>query len=169
MTVKTIEIRGANACETFSKTRVGCRGIVVADGRLLVSHERKADCYFIPGGGLEEGETPEECCIRELREETGYIVKPLCHFLTMEEYYEEARYVSHYFICEIAGKTVQHLTAEEVKRGLVPEWVELDQMLEIYSRHRAYAATDEEKRGIYLREYTALTEYFKTDETKGIF
>ncbi|MEK5482742.1 MULTISPECIES: NUDIX hydrolase [unclassified Viridibacillus] len=26
----------------------------------------------MPSGGIEQGETPEECCIREVKEETGY-------------------------------------------------------------------------------------------------
>ena len=39
MAVKIIEIHGANAHKTFSKTRVGCRGIVIKDSRMLISHE----------------------------------------------------------------------------------------------------------------------------------
>lgn len=159
-TVKTIEIHGANAHETFTKTRVGCRGIVIQDSRMLISHEVNADYYLIPGGGLEAGETPEECCIREICEETGYIVKPVSHFLTLSEYYEEYQYISHYFLCDIIGESEQNLTANEIKRGLTPEWVSPDQMLKLYSKHGDFAATNEEKRGAYLREYTALTEYF---------
>ncbi len=159
-TVKTIEIHGANAYTTFSKTRVGCRGIVIKDSRMLVSHEVNADYYLIPGGGLEAGETPEECCAREVCEETGYIVKPALHFLTINEYYEEYKFISHYFLCDITGKSEQSLTANEIKRGLIPEWISPDLMLELYSKHNDFAADNEEKRGAYLREYTALTEYF---------
>ena len=32
----------------------------------------------------------------------------------------------------------------------------------IVSKHQKYAATNEEKRGAYLREYTAITEYLNT-------
>lgn len=161
MTVKTTEIHGANAHRIFSKTRVGCRGIVIKDSRMLISHEVNTDYYLIPGGGLEVNETLEECCAREVREETGYIVKPNCHFLTMNEYYEEYKYVSHYFICDIIGKSEQNLTTNEMKRGLIPEWVDPNKMLEIYSKHNDFASTNEEKRGAYLREYIALTEYLE--------
>jgi ADP-ribose pyrophosphatase YjhB (NUDIX family) len=30
--------------------------------------------WNFPGGGIEEGETPEEACLREVEEETGFIV-----------------------------------------------------------------------------------------------
>lgn len=159
-TAKTIEIHGANAHETYTKIRVGCRGIVIKGCRMLISHEVNADYYLIPGGGLEPGETPEECCAREVCEETGYIIKPVFHFLTINEYYEEYKFVSHYFVCDIIGKSEQNLTADEMTRGLIPEWVDPDKMLEIYSKYNNFAAINEEKRGAYLREYTALSEYF---------
>lgn len=161
MLIKTIEIHGANAHKTFSKTCVGCRGIVIKNFRMLISHEVNTDYYLFPGGGLEENETLEECCVREVCEETGYIVKTNCHFLTMNEYYEEYKYVSHYFICDIIGKSEQNLTASEMKRGLFPEWVDPDTMLEIYSKYNDFATTNEEKRRAYLREYTALTNYLE--------
>lgn len=28
--------------------------------------------WSVPSGGIEGHETPEECCVREVREETGY-------------------------------------------------------------------------------------------------
>jgi 8-oxo-dGTP pyrophosphatase MutT (NUDIX family) len=39
------------------------------------------------GGGIEESETPDEACIQEVKEETGYditIKKLLCHELYNE-------------------------------------------------------------------------------------
>lgn len=38
--------------------------------------------------------------------------------------------------------------------------VDPDKMIEVYSKHEDFAASNEEKRGVYLREYTALAEYF---------
>lgn len=162
--MKTVEILGANRFETFTKTRAGSRAVVVRDGMILLSHETVSGWWLVPGGGMEEGETPEACCIRETEEETGFIVKPLRQFLTLKEYYEEYLYVSHYFICEIAGTGRMRLTDAEKRRGLEPQWLPLREAVGIFARHREYADVSEEKRGAYLREYTALLEYLKTVE-----
>lgn len=54
-----------------------CRG----DKLLLVEHILKGrDFFTLPGGGIEDGETPAEAALRELEEEAGVkgnIVRPL--------------------------------------------------------------------------------------------
>ena len=157
--MKTVEILGENRFETWTKTRAGSRAVVVRDGMILLGHEVNSGWWLVPGGGEEEGETPEECCVREVEEETGLIVKPLQQFLTMYEYYEEYRYISNYFICEVTGKGHMRLTDAEIRRGVEPQWIPLQEAVDIFSRHQSYADVSEEKRGAYLREYTALQEY----------
>ena len=159
--MKTIEILGENRFEVQTKTRVACRGVVVSEGKILLTYEVNTDQYFIPGGGLEENESLEGCCIRELAEETGYVVMPLSQYLTIHEYYEEWFFVSHYFICEAIGETVRKLTECEAEAGLEPKWVPLEEAIEIFGRHQEYAEADEMKRGAYLREYEALLELTK--------
>lgn len=155
--MKTIEILGENRFVEQTKTRVACRGVVISEGKILLTYEVNTDQYFIPGGGLEGGESLGECCVRELAEETGYVVRPLQQYLTIHEYYEEWFFVSHYFICEVQGETVRKLTEREAEAGLVPKWIPLEEAIEIFSKHQEYAAEDEMKRGAYLREYEALT------------
>ena len=94
--MKEIEILGENRFDTFTKTREGSRAIIVQDGMILLSHETISGWYLVPGGGLENDETPVDCCVREVEEETGIIVRPLHQFLTLYEYYEEYRYISYY-------------------------------------------------------------------------
>lgn len=159
--MKEIDILGSNRFDSFSKTRIGCRGIVIRDGRILVSREEKTDYWLIPGGGIEMNESLEACCAREILEETGYIVKPLKRFLVLNEYYEEYKYISHYFECQIIGTDHQQLTDEEAARGLIPKWLDIREFVEIVAKNEEYASTDEEKRGTYLREYTAINEYIK--------
>ncbi len=160
--MKTVEIMGANRFETFSKTRAGSRAVVVRDGMILLSRETVSGWWLIPGGGMEDGETPETCCVRETEEETGFIVATLRQFLTLVEYYEEYRYISHYFVCEVTGTGQMRLTDAEKRRGLEPQWVPLRDAVAIFARHQEYADVSEEKRGSYLREYTALREYLSS-------
>jgi len=44
------------------------------------------DDVFITLGGVENGETFEEACVKELMEEAGLIVKPIKEFLVIREY-----------------------------------------------------------------------------------
>lgn len=157
--MKTIEIVGANAYETRTEHRTACRGIVVNGEMILLSYEEKTDLYMIPGGGLEGQETAKECCQREISEETGILVSADEQYLTMNEFYEQWCYETHFFICRGIGETERKLTDREQKVGMVPRWVNMNEALGIFSRHQEYAETGEEKRGIYLREYLALTEY----------
>ncbi|MGP3970275.1 NUDIX hydrolase [Streptomyces sp. 6N223] len=45
-------------------------------GRLLLVHVRHRDCWELPGGGIDPGETPREAAARELWEEAGQRVEP---------------------------------------------------------------------------------------------
>ena len=65
--IKRLEQYSLHHVNPPEKTRVSCRGIVVREGKVLLSYESKKDVYMSPGGGLEEGETLAECCKRELR------------------------------------------------------------------------------------------------------
>ena len=159
---KTIEIQGTNMHNTTNKIYVKCRGIVVNNSRMLVSHELNTDYYSTPGGSLEAGETLEECCAREISEETGYIVNPTDHFLTINAYYEEYKTVTHYFLCDIIGKTEKKLTQEEIALGLTSEWIDLNEIIEIYSKYDDFSEINENKRRSYFREYNVLAEYKKT-------
>ena len=71
-TVKVLDLYISKRQPEQVRVREACRGIVVRDRMVLLSYEGNTDQWFLPGGGLEEGESLEECCIRELAEETGY-------------------------------------------------------------------------------------------------
>ena len=55
--------------------RPSVRGIVVKDNKIAMMHSLKYDYYKLPGGGIEDGESYEETLVREVREESGLVVK----------------------------------------------------------------------------------------------
>jgi 8-oxo-dGTP diphosphatase len=55
-------------------TRVGAYGVVVQRNALLLSlwEGPEDNIWTLPGGRVELGEQPDEACVREIHEETGY-------------------------------------------------------------------------------------------------
>lgn len=156
--MKTIDIVGENYFGKWDKTRTACRGIIIDGSKILLSYETKTDQWMIPGGGVEYNESDTDCCAREIAEETGMIVDVSECMLEIDEYYENWKWVNKYFICKVVGNTNINRTEREQEVGMVPKWLPIDEIKEIFSKHIKYADTDKMRSGMYLREYTALTE-----------
>lgn len=159
--METITIIGQNYCGKFDNSRTACRAIIILNNEILMSYEKNTDQWMLPGGGMEDNESIEECCIREVKEETGKIINVSNCLLEIDEYYENYKYVSKYFIGEIIGEAKPNLTKRENEVGMVPRWIEVDKIIEIFSKYQDFALTDEMRRGMYLREFTALKNILK--------
>ena len=65
--------------------RVGVAVVIERDGQVLLMKRKNvhgAGTWAVPGGHLEFGETPEECAVRETREEVGIAISGVqicCH------------------------------------------------------------------------------------------
>lgn len=141
--------------EPYSREYISCRAIIINNDKVLLSHESNTGFYMSPGGGLEDGETHEECVEREVLEETGYIVKAVKPFVTVNEYCYDTLYISHYFICEITGTGQSSLTETEKFKAMVPKWVDIGNAIEIFG---TYEKQTPDKESLYLREYTVLNK-----------
>lgn len=166
--MKILEIVGDNYFGNWTKSRTGCRAVIINDGKILMSYETKNDQWMIPGGGLEENETDEECVIREVAEECGLVIRSSPCVLEIDEYYEDCKWLNKYFLAEVTGETECHLTEAEIKAGMEPRWMPLGEILSIFSTHADYDGTDEMRRGMYYREYMALQEILLSELPEGI-
>ena len=46
-------------------------GLIINNGKILTTREKGRKLCLLPGGGVEENETPKQALIRELKEELG--------------------------------------------------------------------------------------------------
>ena len=71
--MKTIELIDRTYSGEFSRTRRACRGVVVRDGLVLLSHyPASGDLWMIPGGGKEEAESDRDTVIREVERKLNW-------------------------------------------------------------------------------------------------
>ncbi len=120
-------------------------GIVLLEEQKVVLIERYRNgmhYYVFPGGGVEEGETPEEAAVREMGEETGLHVAVKRKLA--EIYFESS--VQHYFLAERiggmfgAGQGEEYTDADpdNPEQGVyIPTWMPL---LEVPQHHDIYPA-----------------------------
>lgn len=113
--------------------RESCRGVVKRNDKYLLVELTKWRIFTLPGGGLEAGETLEECCRREVLEETGIHVKVLEHKISITEYFTDSVWKANYFLCEYLSDTMSvTLTDEESNLGLVSCWKTMDEVFDLF-------------------------------------
>jgi mutator protein MutT len=88
-------------------------GVVVRGDQVLVITPAGRDVTGLPKGGPEDGETPEQAAVREVREETGIVAavrEPLGDVrYTYRRNGLRVRKTVHFFLCDyVSGSTDNH-------------------------------------------------------------
>ena len=84
---------------------VGIGGIIVHEGRVVLVKRRfepLAGQWSIPGGAVETGETLEACLIREMAEETGFVVEvgPVVEVLDRITHEDDGKVLYHFVLID---------------------------------------------------------------------
>ena len=90
--------------------RETCFGICVKDGKMLLV--KKKEQYSFVGGGVENGETHEDCLKREFIEESGYEIASIKPFVTVDCFWLAAgKYplesLANFYIVEVGQKVCE--------------------------------------------------------------
>ncbi|MCF7924143.1 MAG: NUDIX hydrolase [Candidatus Izimaplasma sp.] len=113
------------------------RAIIVKNNQVLLLYSSQLNYYMLPGGRIENSETPEECIVREVKEETGYEVVIDQKTLIIKEYYQDSTWESHFFkvlISESKRKKI-NLTQEEIDLKITYKWFDFDEALQVLDNH----------------------------------
>lgn len=112
----TLETGDRRALKSFGRPlvgqthypRAGGYGILARDGRIAMTKIGRLSVsyieYEVPGGGIDEGESAEQACVREFLEETGLLVKvgrKICEFNQFYGRRGEQAYLNHSHVFEV--------------------------------------------------------------------
>src|SRR5574344_35167 len=93
------------------------------------------DYFETPGGGVDQGETPEVAVVRECREELGYSVKVLDDLGFVDDFYNliGRENHNHFFIClregDYLGRHFVSAGDQMIKETL---WLPVEQIIRLY-------------------------------------
>jgi len=123
--------------------RTRAAAIVVNDGAVaLMRRIRNGMTYYVlPGGGIEPGETAEDACIRELREETGLEGRIVRLLATLDN----EGSTEHYFLvaAERAELRLGHgpeAMVHSASNSYLPMWVPLSEVRDLDLRPASIGA-----------------------------
>ncbi|MCG7345491.1 NUDIX hydrolase [Sporosarcina sp. ACRSL] len=88
------------------KSWSGSAGVCINEkNEILMVKGFESEGWAVPSGGIEEGESPKECCVREFKEETGYDVKVIEQLRVKETTIKGIQVKTYYFRVEKIGES----------------------------------------------------------------
>ena len=109
-------------------------GIAIENGKILISPQY--DGYDFPGGTAEKGETHIDTLVREVKEETGYLVEPIellniytsfFHHTKKNKYYQS--YLIYYLVKIVDGKiSNEGFDEDEKEYAKTAKWVNIEEL-----------------------------------------
>lgn len=153
------------------RIRYASRGIVIKEDKIAILNKANKNEFKLPGGGIEENETPEDAFRRETLEETGCEVNIIDCLGTIEEHKTLANFkqISYVFVGKVVNDTEQcHFTEKESDEGAKLLWTTPTEGLELitncFDRIIGSKYEDEyQTKFIVYRDKTILEYYLKQE------
>ncbi|AGE79393.1 TPA: NUDIX hydrolase [Bacillus thuringiensis] len=103
--------------------------IIVQEGKIaLIKRIREEETYYVfPGGGIEEGETPEEATKREVYEELGVHIK-VEHLIAQVKYKGNEYYYAAYITGGVFGSGTAEEFQWEGRGSYIPLWLPINEL-----------------------------------------
>lgn len=105
--------------------RPTAKGFVIDDeGKIALLNVHEGILFGLPGGGIEEKETPEQAFIRECEEEVGCTVEIIAKIGTVQQTRNGSakKYIIHYFVAKVVGEKGTPTTTEEAEKRVEFSW-----------------------------------------------
>jgi 8-oxo-dGTP diphosphatase len=140
-------------------TRIASRGIVADGESIALLNVSKLAFYKLPGGGVEESETPEIAFKREIMEEVGCDCNISYSLGEIVEYRDgfKLKQTSHIFVSDLVGQVgSNHLEPDELAEGFEVMWVTPIEAIRLLE---SSAPTDYEGKFIIKRDLAIINSY----------
>ncbi len=116
----------------MARTGIRAVAVIVKNNKVALIHRKKEgkDYWVFPGGGVEEGETPEEAVIREVHEELSLASKVERLLFSVESYPGGNK--DPYFLCSVDSDEIKLGGSEKQRQSekdwYSPQWVEFEKV-----------------------------------------
>lgn len=101
-------------------------GVIFQNDKVLIGQRKFEDKFGgkweFPGGKLERSELPEDCIVRELKEELDIVVKNFEHFFSYVHEYALIRLVVHSFLIK------DYIGDISLNEHEIVKWVDLKEL-----------------------------------------
>lgn len=145
--------------------RPSARALIMKDNKLAIIYSQKERFCKIPGGGIEMGEDPQKAMIREVKEESGLIVKEdsikeFGYVHRIEKGSKEDLFIqdNYYYICDVEEVKIDtRYTENERKHDFIPQFLEPEEVIRINEEY----LKDNPEDNMIVREVKVIRQFIE--------